>query len=38
MRAGDVGTSAKTAWGNARDGAGAFGSSVKRFFTSLFSN
>jgi hypothetical protein len=30
--------SAKTAWGNARDGAVAFGSSVKRFFTSLFSN
>ncbi len=30
--------SAKTAWGNARAGAIAFGSSVKHFFASLFSN
>jgi hypothetical protein len=29
---------AKTAWGNARDGAVAFGHSVKGFFTNLFSN
>jgi hypothetical protein len=29
---------AKTAWGNARDGAVAFGQSVKDFFTNLFSN
>ena len=29
---------AKTAWGNARDGAAAFGQSVTRFFTNLFSN
>ena len=29
---------AKTAWGNARDGAVGFGRSVQRFFTSLFSN
>jgi hypothetical protein len=28
---------AKTAWGNARDGAVGFGHSVKNFFTSLFS-
>jgi hypothetical protein len=28
---------AKTAWGNARDGAVSFGHSVKGFFTSLFS-
>lgn len=28
---------AKSAWGNARDGAVNFGHSVKRFFTSLFS-
>jgi len=28
---------AKTAWGNARDGAVEFGHSVKGFFTSLFS-
>jgi hypothetical protein len=27
---------AKTAWGNARDGAVGFGHSVKGFFTSLF--
>ena len=29
---------AKTAWGNARDGAVNFGHSVKGFFTNLFSN
>ena len=29
---------AKTAWGNARDGAVNFGHSVKGFFTKLFSN
>jgi hypothetical protein len=29
---------AKTAWGNARDGAVSFGHSVKGFFASLFSN
>jgi hypothetical protein len=29
---------AKTAWGNARDGAVNVGRSVKGFFTSLFSN
>jgi hypothetical protein len=29
---------AKTAWGNARDGAAAFGQGVKSFFTNLFSN
>lgn len=29
---------AKTAWGNARDGAVALGHTVKGFFTSLFSN
>jgi hypothetical protein len=29
---------AKTAWGNARDGAVAFGHSVKGFFSSLFPN
>ena len=29
---------AKTAWGNARDGAVAVGHSVKGFFTNLFSN
>jgi hypothetical protein len=29
---------AKTAWGNARDGAIGFGHSVKRFLTNLFSN
>jgi hypothetical protein len=29
---------AKTAWGNARDGAVNFGRSVKGFFTTLFSN
>ena len=29
--------SAKTAWGNARDGAIGFGHAVKGFFTSLFS-
>lgn len=29
---------AKTAWGNARDGAAAFGYSVKRFFADLFSD
>jgi hypothetical protein len=29
---------AKTAWGNARDGAVSFGHSVKGFFTKLFSN
>jgi len=29
---------AKTAWGNARDGAVNVGRSVKNFFTSLFSN
>jgi hypothetical protein len=29
--------SAKTAWGNVRDGAVGFGHSVTRFFTSLFS-
>lgn len=29
---------AKTAWGNARDGAVAFGHSVKGFFSNLFSN
>jgi hypothetical protein len=29
---------AKTAWGNARDGAVGFGQSVKGFFTKLFSN
>jgi hypothetical protein len=29
---------AKTAWGNARDGAVGVGRSVKSFFTSLFSN
>jgi hypothetical protein len=29
---------AKTAWGNARDGAVDFGRSVKGFFTNLFSN
>jgi hypothetical protein len=28
---------AKTAWGNARDGAVGFGHAVKGFFTSLFS-
>jgi len=28
---------AKTAWGNARDGAVAFGHTVKGFFTNLFS-
>ncbi len=28
---------AKTAWGNARDGAVGFGHTVKGFFTSLFS-
>jgi hypothetical protein len=28
---------AKTAWGNARDGAVGFGHSVKGFFTTLFS-
>jgi hypothetical protein len=28
---------AKTAWGNARDGAVAFGHTVKIFFTNLFS-
>jgi hypothetical protein len=28
---------AKSAWGNARDGAVGFGHSVKSFFTSLFS-
>jgi len=28
---------AKTAWGNARDGAVGFGQSVKGFFTNLFS-
>jgi hypothetical protein len=30
--------SAKTAWGNARDGAVNVGRSVKGFFTNLFSN
>ena len=29
---------AKTAWGNARDGAVGFGHSVKGFFSNLFSN
>jgi hypothetical protein len=29
---------AKTAWGNARDGAVSFGHSVKGFFATLFSN
>ena len=29
---------ARTAWGNARDGAVAFGHSVKGFFANLFSN
>jgi hypothetical protein len=29
---------AKSAWENTRDGAVAFGQSVKKFFTSLFSN
>jgi hypothetical protein len=29
---------AKTAWANARDGAVAFGHSVRNFFTRLFSN
>jgi len=29
---------AKTAWGNARDGAVAVGHSVKEFFANLFSN
>ena len=29
---------AKTAWGNARDGAVAVGQSVKGFFSNLFSN
>jgi len=29
---------AKTAWGNARDGAVNFGHSVRGFFTNLFSN
>ena len=29
---------ARTAWGNARDGAVAAGQGVKRFFTNLFSN
>lgn len=29
---------AKTAWGNARDGAVGFGQSVKGFFMKLFSN
>ena len=29
---------AKTAWGNARDGAVNFGHSVKGFFSNLFSN
>lgn len=28
---------AKTAWGNARDGAVGFGHTVKSFFTNLFS-
>lgn len=30
--------SAKSAWGNARDGAVGFGHSVKGFFTNLFSH
>ncbi len=33
-----AGPPAKTAWGNARDGAVNFGQSVKGFFTNLFSN
>jgi len=32
-----AGPQAKTAWGNARDGAVGFGHTVKIFFTSLFS-
>jgi hypothetical protein len=32
-----AGPPAKTAWGNARDGAVGFGHTVKGFFTSLFS-